>query len=61
MSAETCEGEIKMSSDKRNRVQGFTLIEIMVVLVILGVLIAAVAPQILGRSDEARTKYPVEV
>jgi len=33
---------------------GFTLIEILVVLVILATLIAAVAPNILGRSDEAR-------
>ncbi len=34
--------------------KGFTLIEILVVLVILATLIAAVAPNILGRSDEAR-------
>lgn len=34
--------------------RGFTLIEIMVVLVILGLLIAIVAPNIIGRGDEAR-------
>ncbi|MDO4704677.1 type II secretion system protein GspG [Allofranklinella schreckenbergeri] len=34
--------------------RGFTLIEIMVVVVILGVLVALVAPNILGRTDEAR-------
>ena len=34
--------------------KGFTLIEIMVVMVILGVLIAAVAPNILGRADESK-------
>lgn len=34
--------------------RGFTLIEIMVVLVILGLLIAIVAPNIVGRGDEAR-------
>lgn len=34
--------------------QGFTLIEIMVVVVILGILGALVAPSILGRPDEAR-------
>lgn len=33
---------------------GFTLIEIMVVVVIMGVLIGLVAPNILGRVDEAR-------
>ncbi|NCY24783.1 MAG: type II secretion system protein GspG [Alphaproteobacteria bacterium] len=33
---------------------GFTLIEIMVVLVIIGVLIALVAPNVMGRPDEAR-------
>ena len=34
--------------------QGFTLIEIMVVVVIISVLIGLVAPNILGRVDEAR-------
>ncbi len=34
--------------------RGFTLIEIMVVVVILSVLIGLVAPNILGRVDEAR-------
>jgi general secretion pathway protein G len=36
------------------RARGFTLIEIMVVVVILAILGALVAPQILGRIDEAR-------
>ncbi|MFE8071728.1 type II secretion system major pseudopilin GspG [Marinobacteraceae bacterium S3BR75-40.1] len=36
------------------RQSGFTLIEIMVVMVILGLLVAIVAPNIMGRSDEAR-------
>lgn len=39
---------------KRNASQGFTLIEIMVVLVILGLLVAIVGPNILGRGDQAR-------
>ena len=36
------------------RESGFTLIEIMVVLVIIAILAALIAPQILGRVDEAR-------
>jgi general secretion pathway protein G len=36
------------------RSRGFTLIELMVVLVILGVLAAMIAPKIMGRPDEAR-------
>jgi len=34
--------------------EGFTLIEIMVVIIILGLLVAIVAPKILGRTDDAR-------
>ncbi|MDX1817941.1 type II secretion system major pseudopilin GspG [Marinobacter koreensis] len=40
--------------NKLSRSQGFTLIEIMVVMVILGLLVAIVAPNIMGRSDEAK-------
>lgn len=36
------------------RQRGFTLIEIMVVMVILGLLVAIVAPNIMGRSDQAK-------
>jgi len=36
------------------RNKGFTLIELMVVLVILGVLAAMIAPKIMNRPDEAR-------
>lgn len=47
----------------RSKAQGgFTLIEIMVVVFILGLLITLVAPRILGRTDEARrTKAAADI
>ena len=36
------------------RATGFTLVEIMVVVVILGILAVLIVPRVLGRSDEAR-------
>ena len=39
---------------RRFRSQGFTLIEIMVVVVILGILAALVVPKVMSRPDEAR-------
>jgi len=45
-----------------NKQQGFTLLEIMVVVVILGILASLVAPQILGRADDARiTKAKADI
>ena len=36
------------------RARGFTLIEVMVVVVILGILAALIVPKIMSRPDEAR-------
>ena len=42
--------------------RGFTLIELMVVIVILGILAAIIAPKLVGRTDEARiTKARVDI
>ena len=37
------------------RMRGFTLVEIMVVVVILGILAVLIVPRVVGRTDEART------
>jgi len=39
---------------KNNKRRGFTLIEIMVVLVIIGIMAALIVPNVLGRADDAR-------
>ena len=46
--------EMMQSRSPRRGHHGFTLIEIMVVIVILGVLAALVVPRVLSRPDEAR-------
>lgn len=42
------------SLDSRTRTKGFTLVEIMVVVVIMGILAALVIPKMMGRTDDAR-------
>lgn len=39
---------------RRRRAKGFTLIEIMLVIIIIGILVAMVTPQFVGRSEKAR-------
>lgn len=52
----------KKHADRRLREAGFTLIEIMVVIVILGLLAALVVPKLVGRTEEAkRTQTRVQI
>ena len=43
-----------IANSKMNRQSGFSLVEILVVLVIMGLLISVVAPTVLNRADDAR-------
>ncbi|ALO47029.1 type II secretion system major pseudopilin GspG [Pseudohongiella spirulinae] len=42
--------------NKTGKQRGFSLIEILVVLVIMGLLISIIAPNVMGRADEARVQ-----
>ncbi len=43
----------------KNKQKGFTLLEIMVVVVILGLLVTLVAPNVIGSSDSAKIKKAI--
>lgn len=45
-----------MKQNMKSRVRGFSLVEILVVLVIIGLLVSIVAPNVLRRADEARVQ-----
>ena len=48
--------------DKKNNRAGFTLIELMVVVVILGILAGMLVPKLMGRTDQAKaTKAKVDI
>lgn len=46
--------KISITNSSHIRQRGFTLIEIMVVLVIIGVMAALIVPRVIGRADDAR-------
>jgi general secretion pathway protein G len=45
-----------LQKKQMSRQRGFSLIEVLVVLVILGLLVSIIAPNVLGRADEARVQ-----
>lgn len=46
--------QVQQRHRQRGNMAGFTLLEVMIVVVILGILAALVVPKVMGRPDEAR-------
>lgn len=49
------DGTTRVTRPAERSARGFTLVEIMVVVVILGILAVLIVPRVIGRTDEART------
>ena len=48
-----------MQNNKRNKQAGFTLLEVMVVIVILGIMASMVVPNLMGAAGQAKTQKAV--
>ena len=49
-----------MNNSKRTNIQGFTLLEVMVVIVIIGMMLSVVVPNLMGSQDTAKLQKAVQ-